>query len=130
MKKNLARIWPSITCTIIIFILLAIPTGGVNEIGMLDIIGADKIIHLFLFMAFTFFWGHYFTLTNPLNQKLILALLILVGSAYGLGMEYYQKFFTQRNFSLLDALADAIGTIIGAIVVKKSPYGNRGRNQN
>ena len=45
-------------------------------------------------------------------------------------MEYYQKFFTNRSFSYWDGLADAIGSMFGSWAAKKSPYGNRGRNQN
>jgi hypothetical protein len=33
-------------------------------------------------------------------------------------------------FSIWDAVADAVGAVAGAAVIKKSPYGNRGRNQN
>jgi hypothetical protein len=47
-----------------------------------------------------------------------------------MGMEYYQKFFTNRSFSYWDGLADALGSVVGAWAAKKSPYGNRGRNQN
>jgi VanZ family protein len=45
-------------------------------------------------------------------------------------MEFYQKYFTERNFSILDAVADTIGAIIGTSMAKESPYENRGRNQN
>jgi hypothetical protein len=47
-----------------------------------------------------------------------------------MGMEYYQKFFTNRSFSYWDGFADALGSVVGAWALKKSPYGNRGRNQN
>jgi VanZ family protein len=56
--------------------------------------------------------------------------LTLVAAGYGLSMEYYQKYFTARNFSTLDALADSLGAVIGTCIIKESPYGNRGRNQN
>jgi VanZ family protein len=57
-------------------------------------------------------------------------LVVIISSGYGLGMEYYQKFFTLRSFSYWDAVADAVGSVVGVFAVKKSPYGNRGRNQN
>jgi VanZ family protein len=63
------------------------------------------------------------------SQKIIF-FIVLFGTAFGMGMEYYQKFFTNRSFSYWDGVADAVGTIVGAWLAKKSPYGNRGRNQN
>jgi VanZ family protein len=56
--------------------------------------------------------------------------LTLIAAGYGIGMEYYQKYFTARNFSILDAFADSLGAVIGTSITKESPYGNRGRNQN
>jgi VanZ family protein len=64
------------------------------------------------------------------EETTIFLLLLIVGSSYGMGMEYYQKFFTNRSFSYWDGLADALGSVVGAWAAKKSPYGNRGRNQN
>ena len=66
--------------------------------------------------------------TMPAN--LIVLLIIILASTYGMGMEYYQQYFTNRSFSYWDGLADAIGSVAGAWAAKKSPYGDRGRNQN
>jgi VanZ family protein len=118
-------ILPSILCTIIIFVLLAM-----NSQNSINIYGFDKLVHFNLFFLFTFLWGNYFKQFTNVEENTIFLILVIVGSTYGMGMEYYQKFFTNRSFSYWDGLADAIGSVFGAWAAKKSPYGNRGRNQN
>ena len=129
MKKLLSSIWPAIIWTILIFVLLIIPTNGLEGKDVNEIPNVDKFVHAILFAVFSFLWLSFVDSTNPINDKFILLAILILGSLYGLGMEFVQKYFTERRFSLLDALADTIGTAIG-LVIKKSPYGNRGRNQN
>ena len=128
--KSLGSIWPSIVWTSVIFLLLSMSTDGLGGNGLFGIPGLDKVIHFTLFGAFVFLWGSYYSIDKKYSPSRLLLILILVASLYGLGMEYYQRYFTNRSFSLWDALADTIGSIAGAWAVKKSPYGNRGRNQN
>ena len=130
MKKILESIWPSLGWTSVIFILLAMPTSGVDGSGLFNIPHFDKVIHFGLFLVLAFFWGVFFTNKKLEKQNATLLIVILLGSGFGLGMEYYQKFFTLRSFSYWDAVADAVGSVVGVFAVKKSPYGNRGRNQN
>lgn len=130
MNRILESIWPSIGWTAVIFILLAMPTSGVDGSGLFNIPQFDKVIHFVLFLVLAFFWGVFFGHKKSANQNTIFLLIIIIGAGFGLGMEYYQKFFTLRSFSYFDALADAIGVFAGVFAVKKSPYGNRGRNQN
>ena len=129
MKKLLSSIWPAIIWTILIFVLLIIPTNGLEGKDVNEIPNVDKFVHVILFAVFSFLWLSFVDSTNPIIDKFILLAILILGSLYGLGMEFVQKYFTERSFSLLDALADTIGTAIG-LVIKKSPYGNRGRNQN
>lgn len=130
MKKLLSSVWLSIIWTIAVFVLLAMPMSNGKETGILDLVGFDKLVHLILFAMFTFLWGTYLCEKNVKNELLVLIVLTFVAAGYGLIMEYYQKYFTERNFSILDALADSLGAVIGTSLTKKSPYGNRGRNQN
>jgi VanZ family protein len=118
-------ILPSILWTVVIFFLL-----GRNSHNNINIVGLDKLVHFILFFLFTFFWGNYLKQFRSAEETTIFLLLLIVGSSYGMGMEYYQKFFTNRSFSYWDGLADALGSVVGAWAAKKSPYGNRGRNQN
>lgn len=105
-------------------------TSGANEFSLLKVYGIDKLIHLALFAILTFLWGAYFLSKETLHGNRTIFLIIFLSSTYGMGMEYYQHFFTTRSFSYWDGLADALGSVVGALVAKKSPYGNRGRNQN
>jgi hypothetical protein len=130
MKKILASVWLSIIWTIAVFILLAMPMSNGKGIAILDLVGYDKLVHLILFAIFTFLWGTYLCEKNVKNELSVLIVLTLIAAGYGLSMEYYQKCFTARNFSILDALADSLGAVIGTFMTKESPYGNRGRNQN
>ena len=130
MKKLLASVWLSIIWTIVVFGLLAMPMSNVKEVGILDLFEIDKLVHLILFAVFTFLWGTYLCEKKIKNELRVLIVLTLVAAGYGLIMEFYQKYFTERNFSILDALADSLGAIIGTLITKESPYGNRGRNQN
>ena len=129
MKKLLSSIWPAIIWTMLIFVLLVMPTKGLEGKDVNEMPNVDKFVHVILFAVFSFLWLSFVDSTNPINDKFILLAILILGSLYGLGMEFVQKYFTERSFSLLDALADTIGTAIG-LVIKKSPYGNRGRNQN
>ncbi len=129
MKNLFASIWPSIIWTLVIFILLVMPTKSIDGASVNEIPNADKFVHAILFAVFAFLWFSFFSLKYPLKGKSIFLTILFMGSFYGLGMEFIQKYFTERNFSLMDGLADAVGTLIG-LMIKKSPYGNRGRNQN
>jgi hypothetical protein len=130
MKFLKDSIWPGLLWTGLVFFLLSMDTSGANEIGLLKVYGIDKLIHFGLFSILTFFWGAYFFGRETVHTNQLILLIIILASAYGMGMEYYQKFFTNRSFSYWDGLADAIGSVVGAWAAKKSPYGNRGRNQN
>jgi VanZ family protein len=132
MKNWLSSIWPSIIWTLVIFVLLVMPTKGIEGASVNEIPNADKFVHTILFAVFGFLWLSFLSVKYPLKGKFIFLAILLMGSFYGLGMEFVQKYFTEREFSLMDGVADAIGTLIGlmCLVLKKSPYGNRGRNQN
>jgi hypothetical protein len=130
MKFLKDSIWPGLLWTGLIFFLLSMDTSGANEISLLKVYGIDKLIHFGLFAILTFVWGAYFFNKETVHTNQLILLIIILASAYGMSMEYYQKFFTNRSFSYWDGLADALGSVVGAWAAKKSPYGNRGRNQN
>jgi VanZ family protein len=130
MKFLKGSMAPGLLWTAIIFYLLSMDTSSANEISLLKVYGIDKLIHFAIFAILTFLWGAYFFNKETVPSNKTLLLIIILASTYGMGMEYYQHFFTTRSFSYWDGLADALGSVVGAWAVKKSPYGNRGRNQN
>ena len=130
MKFLKASVGPGLLWTAMIFYLLSMDTSGAGEFSLLKVYGIDKLIHFALFTILAFVWGAYFLSRATMHANLIVLLIIILASTYGMGMEYYQQYFTNRSFSYWDGLADAIGSVAGAWAAKKSPYGNRGRNQN
>ena len=68
--------------------------------------GFDKIVHTGLFIVWITLW----ILVYPQKSKL----LVILGMAYGLGLEFYQQLLPfDRTFDWWDAVADAAGVIIG-----------------
>lgn len=130
MKTLQSSSWPGLIWTGLIFYLLSMDPQGMGEVSIMKLYGIDKIIHVVLFTTFGFLWMVRLTNKTVDPKNRLLLSIIVIGAAYGMGMEYYQKFFTSRSFSYWDGLADALGSVVGALAAKKSPYGNRGRNQN
>ena len=131
IRRLLESMWPGILWTLTIFFLLSMDTRDIiTAPGFFDKLQIDKLIHFLLFGVYSVLWGSYLSANTSIKLNPLLILLIVSGSVYGLGMEFYQKLFTNRMFSIWDAVADAVGAVAGAAVIKKSPYGNRGRNQN
>jgi len=130
MKFLKSSIGPGLLWTAIIFYLLSMDTNDVGDIGLLEIYGIDKLIHFVLFAILAYLWATYFLSKETIRANQIVMIIIILASTYGMGMEYYQKYCTSRSFSYWDGIADALGSMAGAWVAKKSPYGHRGRNQN
>ena len=130
MKFLKESVWPGLVWTGLIFYLLSMDTSGAEGFSLLKVYGIDKLIHFVLFAILAFLWVTYFISPATKHPNQMIWMIIIMASAYGMGMEYYQQFFTNRSFSYWDGLADALGSVAGALGAKKSPYGNRGRNQN
>ncbi len=124
-NKLIPFIW-----TACVIYLLSFDTSKASDAEFWKIAGIDKLIHFIIFLLFAYLWGVFALQYTQIETQKIIFLIIILGSAFGMGMEYYQKFFTNRTFSYWDGVADAFGTIVGVWLAKKSPYGNRGRNQN
>ena len=91
--------------TVLIFILCTIPSERLPD-GQPN----DKISHFIAFAGFTFFWFFH-------NSKYWL--IILIGAIYGIAIEFWQAILPKsfyRSFDWFDALADAIGGIIGYVI--------------
>lgn len=75
--------------------------------------GLDKLVHggLYLVFGFTLAWGKWRTPARAHS-----AVLILVGAAYGLLDEWHQTLVQGRDASLGDAVADALGVLLGFMV--------------
>jgi membrane-associated HD superfamily phosphohydrolase len=98
--------YPAILWTIIIFIMCTIPSEHILISNSLN----DKINHFIAFAGFSFFW---------LFQQYKTWLIILGAAIYGLAIEFWQAVLPisfHRGFDWYDALADAIGGVIGYFI--------------
>ena len=108
--KNIVQIiqskYTAIFWTVLIFILCTIPSKNVPLPSGLS----DKLNHFIAFAGFTFFW-----LFHSSRYWLVLIIAVI----YGIGIEFLQATLPisfHRGFDWYDALADAIGGIIGYII--------------
>lgn len=98
-SKYTAILW-----TVIIFVLCSYPSNH------LPTIYDDKTLHFIAFAGFTFFW--FFHSSNPW-------LIILMATLYGISIEFWQAILPKsfhRGFDWYDAIADAVGGIIGMLI--------------
>ena len=104
---------------VLIFILLSMP--GSNFQGkswissILHLPYADKVVHMGLFGSLALSIFFYFEQLSTIGFKSIRAkaLSLILCILYGIGMEYYQKYFVpSRSFDVIDMLADAIGALL------------------
>ena len=104
---------------VLIFILLSMPSSGEPGIGwlsyLLELPYADKIIHVGLFgslaLSLFFHFEQYSNVSFRSTRAKALSLILCI--VFGIGMEFYQKYFVpSRGFELGDMLADAIGALL------------------
>ena len=117
VRKLLETKWPALLWTLTIFIALTVSTGTFERGPLYGIPNLDKLIHAFIFGVLVFLWWKYLSgKPGMIHPGVLLLILFLLSSAYGAGMEYYQKYFTTREFELGDIYADTVGAAISAIV--------------
>ena len=130
-KHILKTPWPATIWTGLIFILLSIDTGSLEHASRIPIPHFDKIVHFGIFGLYAWLILKWRASVSTISFLTVI-LAFMVSSLYGTAMEFYQDNFTSREFELGDIYADTIGAFVGALwfMTTKSPYGNRGRNQN
>jgi VanZ family protein len=119
IRKLLDTRWPSLLWTLIIFILLTIGSGSFENASLLmaGIPHLDKYVHAFLFGFLVFLWWYYLSQqSKQISSTALLIILFICASGYGIGMEYYQKYFTSREFELGDIYADTAGAALSALI--------------
>lgn len=85
------------------------------------IIGADKVIHLLMYMGFTFItlWGYRkpYGENGKAYRNKALWITLAIGIAYGALTEVMQEtLIPLRTGNIYDWIADVLGSIIGVIV--------------
>ena len=82
------------------------PYDSQSIFGFLDWPGSDKVIHALLFLIFSLALSLSLTSSN-------LALVLFIGSIYGIIIELIQIIMPGRSFEKLDWVADVAGTLLG-----------------
>jgi VanZ family protein len=118
---------------VIIFILLSLPGSNFHEpsnwFGDFPI---DKVVHICLFGSLSFSILVHFETSVYKKLKTVRAhaYVLIFCILYGIGMEYYQKYFVpSRGFDVNDMLADAAGAIMALPALYQLRKINQRKNQ-
>ena len=113
-------IWPAIIWSALIFVLLSLPGSELPEAPHFPLF--DKMIHVFLFGTHVYLWNRYLAPRAGSDRRVwVFFLTFLISSLYGIGMEYYQKYFVpNRGYETGDMIADITGALIGWWISKKA----------
>jgi len=104
----IAAIFWLIVCTV----LLTIPGSAIPKVSWFHKIALDKWVHIGMFSILVGLWCG--AMKNR-GGSVFLGIAI-GGVAYGIGMEFIQKYFVpNRSFDLWDILADAAGCAAGLV---------------
>lgn len=118
---RLTRIW-IITEIALIFVLLSLPGDRLpNQDHWWKDLPIDKLVHMLLFgiLAFGFFANFNASKKASLQGDRPRALALIFCILFGIGMEFYQKYFVpSRGFEVADMLADSVGAIFALPVFK------------
>ena len=101
---------------ILVFLILTSPIDISNQTShWFDNLPIDKLIHICLFCSlalsiFIYFQDSTNSILKTIRAK---ALALIFCILYGIGLEYYQKYFVpSRSFDVIDMLADATGALV------------------
>lgn len=116
------RRWPAITWTLLVLVLLSVPTGS---LAASDLLGLDKVAHLSLFFVLTWLW-----LQAVADRSLFRSALVVVAAfAFAFGSEWYQHFLPARSMDVFDGIADSVGAVIAWVVWAAEVAWTRRRNK-
>ena len=120
------RFIPAIGWFIISLILLCLPGSTIPKYPWLAAIYADKWIHVFLFGILCFLFAFPFRLSqySVLQRKKWFLLITGGGIAYGILMEFVQKYWVaNRSFEIWDIMADSTGCLLAYLYATKKLLG-------
>jgi len=109
--KFLASVWFALTTY-----LLVIPGDALPKTNLVSIPYFDKLVHIGLFAILCALW-----LKTRKNRGTTFDAIVVLGTiAYGVAMEFVQRDFVEnRSFDVVDILADALGALLGYLVIKR-----------
>lgn len=119
---------PALAWGAVIFAAISMPPSSIPKTGLFAIPLIDKVIHFFLFAVFGFLgsFGFFKQEKDSFFHRRFIFLAIIAGLIYGSITELLQHYyFTGRQGSGWDVLADLFGTVFGVglfrLVMKFKP---------
>jgi VanZ family protein len=97
-----------------IFVLSSFPGSAYPPT---DVPAADKIVHVFLYAPLAALAVFGLRRTTTLRAASAAGWGVLVTALYGLSDEFHQSFVPGRNSDWHDLVADAVGALLGALVM-------------
>ena len=116
---------PAVCWFIITLVLLTLPGSVFPKQSWLDNLQLDKMVHVGLFsvLVFLFFFPFIKGNITGKKKKQILIWIAIAGLAYGIVMEFIQKYWIpNRSFDVFDILADGVGCFIPVFFSKRWLY--------
>lgn len=94
--------------------------SNIKEVQQIKIPNIDKIVHFALYTLLSFFWMWSLIKKNQPNSFVKCAFLIfVVGSSFGILIEFLQENFTKtRSGELLDVVCNCTGILTGILISK------------
>ena len=119
MRNFLRYNLPSIFWAAFILVICLMPG---RDLPTVDILEFDKLVHIGVYVVLSLLtyygWTRQQSFSN-LHHHTFLKILILLAS-YGFAVEIMQELFTSdRHFDIYDAVANAIGAIVGTAISQK-----------
>lgn len=114
-KISFKKFLPGIAWFFIVVFLTCLPGSDLPQMGWLNRIHFDKLVHVGLFGMLAFLFSFPFFKTDITLSKKIgyLLWIAIIASLWGLAIEFIQKYFVSgRTFDLLDWAADSLGALI------------------
>lgn len=109
--------------TLLTILLLSLPGSAIPDVNIYEVPHVDKIVHFVLFGGIPMLWSFYMLPKSNGVKKSSKASRIIIGFCLfsillGIVMEYIQFYFiANRDFDIIDIVADSLGAICFAILV-------------
>jgi VanZ family protein len=111
---------------ILAFLILTTPIDISNQtLHWFHYLLIDKLIHICLFgsLALSIFLYFQDSTNSSLKTIRAKAVALIFCILYGIGLEYYQKYFVpSRSFDVVDILADAMGALLALPIFNGVKY--------
>jgi VanZ family protein len=108
--------WAALIWTIVIAFLCLVSFNHIPRVGLSN---SDKYAHFTFHFVFSGLWFLYFShRKGNFNKVSTFLMVFLLSFFYGVAIEMMQDLFTEtRKADVFDVLANAIGALIGLLVI-------------